>query len=215
MGPILLALFMISAHLTAQPATAFNCTTPDATCQGLVDYVVPNKTTLSVIKTRFGVKKFYSLLGANNFPTSTLPNKTVDAKQKIKIPFPCFCYNKTGVSERVPQYVVKKNDGLDYIARTIFSALVTFQQIAAVNNISNPDLIDVGQKLWIPLPCSCDQVNGTQVVHYGHVVESGSSVEEIANRFGTTEETLLRLNGLANPGDLKADTVLDVPLRGE
>ncbi|KAF5198683.1 Lysm domain-containing gpi-anchored protein [Thalictrum thalictroides] len=35
----------------------------------------------------------------------------------------------------------------------------------------------------------------------------------IADEYGTTEATLLRLNGLANPNDLQADSVLDVPLK--
>ena len=209
---ILLGLFLlISAHLAA---SAFNCTTTNAKCQGLVGYVVPNATTLSVIQTRFGIENLYTLLGANNLPTSTPPSHRVVAKQTIKIPFPCMCSNGKGVSNGVPIYIVKGGDGLDHIARDIFALLVTFPQIAAANNIPNPDKINVGDKLRIPLPCSCDQVNGTQVVHYGHVVEPGNSVEAIAQRFGTTEETLLKLNGIANANDLQAEKALDVPLTG-
>jgi hypothetical protein len=32
-----------------------------------------------------------------------------------------------------------------------FDNLVTYQEIAAVSNISNPDLVKIGQELWIPL----------------------------------------------------------------
>lgn len=108
---------------------------------------------------------------------------------------------------------MKKGDGLDFIARNIFSNLMTYQQIASVNNIPDPNLIDVGQQLVIPLPCSCDDVDGMKVVHYGYVVPSGSSVSRIASDYDTTEQTLLRLNGLASANALKADSVIDVPLR--
>ncbi|KAI3947764.1 hypothetical protein MKX01_034429 [Papaver californicum] len=87
-------------------------------------------------------------------------------------------------------YTVKPGDGLDHIARTIFSLLVTYQEIAAVNNITDPNLIEVGQSLWIPLRCSCDNnVDENQVVHYGHVVPPKVTLEMIANEFGATEKT--------------------------
>ncbi|EXB95407.1 LysM domain-containing GPI-anchored protein 2 [Morus notabilis] len=210
---LLLTLCLISAAAATRTEGSFQCSAR-ATCHALVDYSPTNDTTYSGIKTLFGVKKLDSLLGANNLPTSTPPKTTVAAKQKIRVPFPCLCSSNgtSGVSNKVPVYTVKKGDGLDNIARQTFSGLVTFEEIADHNNISNPDLIEEGQRLWIPLPCSCDEVNGTKVVHYGHLVESGSSVAGIAERFGTTEETLLKLNGMANASALQADQVLDVPL---
>lgn len=90
-----------------------------------------------------------------------------------------------------------------------------YNQIATVNNITNVNLIFVGQRLWIPLPCSCDDVDGQQVVHYGHVVASGSNVSQIAADFGTRSETLMRLNNMTDPQQLIAGQVLDVPLRGD
>lgn len=72
----------------------------------------------------------------------------------------------------------------------------------------------MGQELKIPLPCSCDEVDDEAVVHYGHIVTEGSTVEGIAKQFDTTQETLLKLNALAAPADLKAGVVLDVPLKG-
>ncbi|KAL5562382.1 hypothetical protein UlMin_032129 [Ulmus minor] len=207
---LLLPLFFLAT--LAPQTTAFNCSTP-APCHALVDYVVPNTTSLNAIKTLFGIKKLYSLLGANNLNISTSPNTRIPAKQKIKIPFPCRCANGSGISDQVPIYVVQPGNGLDYIARNIFSELMKYEDIAAVNGIPDPNKIEVGQKLQIPLPCSCDEVNGTKVVHYGHVVVADSSVGGIAQEFGTTEETLLKLNGMANSSQLLAGQVLDVPLK--
>ena len=136
------------------------------------------------------------------------------AQSKVVIPFPCNCSNGTGTSGDRPVYTVVKDDGLYHIAAEVFAGLVTYPEIQAANNISDPNQIEVGQELRIPLPCSCDNVSGSAVVHYGHVVEPESSTEEIAKEYGVSEEILLELNGITDPKSLQADTVLDVPLKG-
>ncbi|KAL2254942.1 UNVERIFIED_CONTAM: LysM domain-containing GPI-anchored protein 2 [Sesamum indicum] len=202
---------IFSSNFTfAQP---FRCTSPRSTCKALVDYVSPNATTLSAITTLFTIKNLRTILGANNLPLSTPPTFPIAASQTIKIPFPCICTNGTGFSNHRPNYTVLPGDTLYHIAAEVFSGLVTYPQIQAVNNISDADLIEVGQTLWIPLPCSCDDVDGQKVVHYGHVVAPGSTVEGIAQQYNTSQDTLLRLNNLTGPQDLKAGAVLDVPLR--
>ncbi|PQQ11309.1 lysM domain-containing GPI-anchored protein 2 [Prunus yedoensis var. nudiflora] len=210
---LLFTLSLLLSFLTTPASSAtFNCSAA-TTCQSLIDYVPANTTTLNAIKTLFNISHLRTLLGANNFPLSTAPTRTVPALQKILIPFKCLCSNGTGVSNKRPQYIVKPGDDLDHIATVVFSRLVKYQEIVAVNKIPNPSLITIGEKLWIPLPCSCDEVNGERVVHYGHVVEAGSSVEAIATRYGTDQETLLRINGIADPKTLQANQVLDVPLK--
>ncbi|OAY65547.1 Chitin elicitor-binding protein, partial [Ananas comosus] len=109
---------------------------------------------------------------------------------------------------------VKAGDTLDAIARGTFAGFVTSGEIAAANNLSDPNRVAVGQQLYVPLPCSCDAVGGEEVVHYAHAVAAGSSVARIAAEFGTTEETLMRLNGIKDPNGLQAGQILDVPLRG-
>ncbi|KAL7257302.1 hypothetical protein ACSBR1_003577 [Camellia fascicularis] len=205
----LLSIFTVTAR-------AFNCTgSSGTTCNGLVGYISPNATTLSDIRTMFGIPHFRYLLGANNFPLSTPRNQTVSAKQVIKIPFTCHCTNNgTGIPRnRRPIYNVVAGDGLYHIAAKVFSGLVTYPEIQAVNNISDANLIEIGQELWIPLPCSCDEVEGQRVVHYGHVVQSGSSVDEIAQQYNVSADTLLKLNGLTSSNQLLADTPFDVPLK--
>lgn len=95
-----------------------------------------------------------------------------------------------------------------------FNRFVTYQEIASANNITDPNLIVVGQGLVIPLPCSCDDVEGKKVLHYGYVAEKGSSVEGIGSEFGVSGEVLMRVNGLKDPKELQAGQILDVPLRG-
>jgi len=212
---VLLGVLLVSALSisTAQPLAPFKCSKAGENCTALIDYISPNKTTLSAIKKLFQVKKFRNLLGVNNFSSNASENQTISAQQKIRIPFTCACSNGTGLSNRKPVYTVVGGDGLYHIAAEVFSGLVTYQEIASVNGLVNVTKIDVGQKLWIPLPCSCDDVDGLKVVHYGHLVEAGSTLEGIAEKYGTTSATLLSLNQMANASDLKASQVLDVPLK--
>ena len=210
-----LFLFIAVATTSAAFTCTTNTTTTNSTCRSLIDYVPLNNTNLSAVQSLFQIKRFHDLLGANDFSTSTSPNQTLPAKQRIKIPFSCRCENGTGVSDKPPVYTVKEGDaGLYNITSFTFSNVVTYQEIAEFNRLPDANKITVGQNLSIPLPCSCDEVEGVEVVHYGHVVESGSSVEKIATEYGTTPAILLKLNRMTNASQLQADQVLDVPLRG-
>ncbi|RZC45707.1 hypothetical protein C5167_038664 [Papaver somniferum] len=197
-----------------QESLGFTCkSNTTSKCKSLAGYVSPNATTLSSIVSLFGITDFNSLLGANNLPLRTKPSKSVAAKDTIKIPFTCSCKNGTGISDKGPIYKVQSGDSLYHIATVLFGFLVTADEIAAVNNISNPDLIVVDQLLRIPLPCNCDDVEGNQVLHYAHKVSPNKSLEMIAKEFGTTEESLLTLNNLTDAKQLEAESILDVPLR--
>lgn len=214
----LLLLLVAGGSLPAALAQAarFTCNaTARASCRALLGYVTPNATTYAAVKSLFQVRSLRSLLGDNGLSPYTNFSAAVPARSTVRVRFPCSCSNGTGVSTRNhPVYKVRAGDGLDYIARNIFDGFVTYQEIAMANKIPDPNKIEVRQKLWIPLPCSCDPVGGVAVVHYAHLVANGSSVEAIAAEFGTDEETLLRLNGISYPRTLQAGQVLDVPLRG-
>lgn len=209
----LLVLSAIAAVSTAQPPPRFNCSSA-LKCRSLIDYTPPNATTIAAVQSLFEVKHLLSFLGANNLPNDTSPSSPLPASQKIKIPFHCKCGNGTGLSDKHPIYKVRSGDSLDKIAEITFSRLVTFHQIADANGIPDPSKITVGQELWIPLPCSCDEVDGNTVVHYGHLVQPQSSVSAIAGRYNVSEQTILKLNGIADAKDLQAFQVLDIPLQG-
>ncbi|KAK1434360.1 hypothetical protein QVD17_00099 [Tagetes erecta] len=206
---LILLLFTIQSSAQTQ---GFRCTNT-TTCNSLIDYKLPNTTTLSTIANLFQIKNLRSLIAANNLPSTTPQNQTFSASQILKIPFPCLCRNGIGISNRRPIYTVVPNDGLYHIAAEVFSGLVTYPHIQSVNNIPNPDNISVGQQLWIPLPCSCDDVDGDPALHYGYLVPAGSTVSGIAQQFNTTEMTLLDLNGMNSSSTLLADTIIDVPLQ--
>ncbi|KAG6500666.1 chitin elicitor-binding protein-like [Zingiber officinale] len=210
--PFLLLLFLLH-----QPAFAanFTCRAPGgaARCQSLVGYTARNDTNLAKIMTLFQIRSFRSLLAANGLPLFTPPSRPVPAGSTLRIRLSCSCSAGRGASAHRPLYRIAPGDGLDSIARNVFNGLISYQEITAANNISDPNLIQIGQEIYIPLPCSCDKVEGEPVVHYAHVVTSGSTVSAIAAEFGAKEETLLNLNGISDPESLEVGQVLDVPLR--
>ncbi|KAG2298232.1 hypothetical protein Bca4012_009432 [Brassica carinata] len=215
--PLLLVAISSLLSLSAQMTGNFKCGEPgdsNTTCRSLVGYSTKNATTYASIQTLFAVESLRSILEANNLPLSTPGAQRVNPNQLVRVPIPCTCSNGTGVSTTgVPVYTVKQGDTLFAIASELFGGLVRFQRISEMNKIPDANEIDIGQRVWIPLPCSCDKVNGGDVVHYAHVVKSGSSLGAVAAQFGTDNGTLALLNGISGDAPLLADYPLDVPLR--
>lgn len=71
------------------------------------------------------------------------------------------------------EYVVKKGDTLGKIARTYDT---TVAELARINNISNPDLINVGQKVLVPKAKKEESLKPGDIVHI-----SDSGLEVIKN----------------------------------
>lgn len=84
-------------------------------------------------------------------------------------------------------YTVQAGDTLSSIASKFGTS---YQALASLNGISNPNLIYIGQVL---------RVNGsanTGSIYY--TVRSGDNLSAIASRYGTSYQSIAALNGLAN-----------------
>lgn len=77
-------------------------------------------------------------------------------------------------------YTVKKGDTLSEIAQKYGT---TYQELARINNIANPDLIYVGQVI---------KINVTAETTY--TVKSGDTLSGIASKYGTTWQKLYEKN---------------------
>lgn len=91
---------------------------------------------------------------------------------------------------RMHVYTVQAGDILTSIARAFGT---TVDEIVQINGIENPDLIFEGQVLCVPLGS-----DGLPVTE-DHIVEPGDTLDEIAERFGTTVEEITQLNHISNP----------------
>ena len=96
-------------------------------------------------------------------------------------------------------YTVRSGDTLSSIASRFGTS---YQTLASLNGISNPNLIYVGQVL---------RVNGsanTGSVYY--TVRAGDNLSAIAARYGTSYQSIAALNGLANPNLIYAGQTLKI-----
>ncbi len=93
-------------------------------------------------------------------------------------------------------YTVKRGDTLWEIARRYGT---TVNQIAQINNISNPNLIFPGQVLRI-LENSTIQGNEERATgSIIYTVRPGNTLSEIANAYGVTVEHIQEINDIQNP----------------
>lgn len=85
-------------------------------------------------------------------------------------------------------YTVRAGDTLSSIAAKFGTS---YQALANLNGIANPNLIYIGQVLRVSGSAS------TGSVYY--TVRAGDNLSSIASRYGTSYQSIAALNGLANP----------------
>lgn len=206
-------LLLLGCLVAVSEAATFTCNaTTSTTCLSVIGYVSTNTSTYGKISAFFQVP-LSSILGANDLLITTPGTTTVSAGSTVKIPVPCLCTKGIGRSNHMPNYTIESGDGLDAIARVKFDNFINYTEIADANDIPDPNKIMAGDTIWIPLPCSCDPVEEQKVVHLAYKVKSGDNTSYIATTFGTSESTLLKLNGISDPKSLQADQILDVPMK--
>ena len=96
-------------------------------------------------------------------------------------------------------YVVQPGDTLSEIAVRYGT---TYQALAALNNISDPNLIHPGQTIRVP------EKSGSAPRYY--TIQSGDTLSGIAVRFGTSVTTLMSLNGITNPNLIYAGNTIRI-----
>lgn len=100
--------------------------------------------------------------------------------------------------------VVQCGDTLSGIAEKYNTS---YQYLAQINNISNPNLIYAGQTLKVPV---LENSNINDTSHRLYVVQPGDTLSQIAYEYGVSVEDLVRLNNIANPNLIYAGEVLRI-----
>lgn len=96
-------------------------------------------------------------------------------------------------------YTVKSGDTLSGIAAKYGT---TYQAIASLNGISNPNKIYVGQKLKISKGSTSSASSSSSKQYY--TIKSGDTLSGIAVKYGTTVAKLQSLNGIKNANKIYA-----------
>ena len=104
--------------------------------------------------------------------------------------------SSTASSEIV--HVVKIRETLSKIAKEYGT---TYQELAKYNNIANPSLIRVGQKIKIPSA-------KTETIH---VVKIHETLSEIAEKYNTTYQALAKYNNISNPNLISIGQKIRIP----
>lgn len=107
-------------------------------------------------------------------------------------------------------YVVKRGDTLSKIASQYGT---TYQAIAQYNNMSNPNLIKVGQRIKIPGDkTSVSAPNPTAPAPTKiYVVKRGDTLSGIAAKYGTTYQILAEYNNISNPNVIRVGQQIKIP----
>lgn len=103
----------------------------------------------------------------------------------------------------------------DYLAGIAARYNTTTEAIVALNAMTDPDALVVGQQLKIPGTAPAGTGTTTTTGNTSvYVVQGGDTLAAIARRFGTTVTELVQLNNLANPDSLAIGQQLKVPATG-
>jgi LysM repeat protein len=184
---------------------------------GAFNYVVQAGDTLATIAQKFGVT-LEALRAAN--PTLSNPN-LIQVGQVLVIP-PRGAANPTPPLQGGggSTYVVQAGDTLVTIAQKFG---VTLEALRAANpQIVNPNLITIGQVLNLPRPAtsapdpaSVTPTTGQGGALFNYIVQNGDTLASIAQRFGLTQEAVLRFNPTLTASNLLAvGQVLNLPQSG-
>eukprot|EP00249_Psilotum_nudum_P023097 c28746_g1_i1 orf=348-2288(-) len=119
------------------------------------------------------------------------------------------CIPREGCSVALAYYSVASNQTLLDIA-TLFQTSVT--KIQSYNNISNPNLVELGQTVLVPFQCDCDS---DQLSHkFQYTVQSGDTATTIAQvkyEFLSTTEWMSAVN-TQDINEIYPNNVLNVPV---
>ena len=164
----------------------------------ITTYTVKSGDNLGSIAIKFGMT-LAEIQSLNNISD---PNK-IQIGQVLKV------YSNTsggGTTPKTTTYTVKSGDNLGSIA---IKFGMTLAEIQSLNNISDPNKIQVGQVLKV-YDNSGSGGGGTTPKTTTYTVKSGDNLSSIALRFGMTLVEIQSLNNISDPNKIQVGQVLKV-----
>ncbi|KAI9106504.1 hypothetical protein K1719_022032 [Acacia pycnantha] len=213
-SPFLLLLLQvfIKVALVSSKSTIEPCSNSDS-CSALLGYTVYTDLKVSEVASLFQIDPI-ALLTSNAIDISypDVEQHILPSQLFLKIPINCSCVD--GIRKSVStHYRTRPSDTLSSIADSIYGGLVSADQLREANSITDPSVLDVGQSLVVPLPCTC--FNGTDnslpAIYLSYVVQPIDALAAIAARYSTTLTDLMDVNALGSAAISDGD-ILAIPI---
>lgn len=109
------------------------------------------------------------------------------------------------IEQEFEYITVKRGDTLSKIAKEYNAS---YKYLAKINDIQNPNIIRVGQRLKVPI-FDDDEIHDTS--HRLYIVRSGNTLTQIAREYDVSIERIVKLNDIANPNLIFTGEVLRIP----
>ena len=171
---------------------------------GLADITVKPGETLSEIAERHAVS-VNQLMRANGIKDPTL----VQAGQRLVIPGRGTAAVRTGSGGgNGTSVIVNPGDTLSEIAERHG---ISLQRLMQLNGISNPAMVQAGRRLVLSGGSGSSAIRRSPSGAGSYTVKSGETLGEIAERYNTSVNRLMQLNGISDPLLLQAGSRLVVP----
>lgn len=100
---------------------------------------------------------------------------------------------------------VKRGQTLSKIAKEYDTS---YKYLAKINDISNPNLIYVGEEIKVPV-LDNERIHDTS--HRLYIVKEGDTLSRIAKEYGVSIERLVDLNDISNPNLIYVGEILRIP----
>lgn len=121
-------------------------------------------------------------------------------KSSIDVP------NSTSPIVNTDYVIVKYGNTLSQIA---LEYNTSYQYLAKVNNISNPNLIYIGERIYIP---SIDNSDLHDTSHMLYIVKRGNTLSQISRLYDVSIVNIADLNHIINPNLIFAGQILRIPV---
>lgn len=173
------------------------------TASGTGYYTVHSGDTLSAIAARYGMS-WETLARLNNIsnPNVIMVGQVLrlSAGSTARVTTSNTSTRQT-TSSNGGQYVVKSGDTLSAIAARYG---MSYETLARLNNIANPNMISVGQRLNVSGSSTRSYRVTTSQASYGnsYTVKSGDTLSAIAAHYGLSWRSLAAKNGISNPNEI-------------
>ncbi|KAH9549582.1 hypothetical protein CY35_10G027700 [Sphagnum magellanicum] len=190
--PVLLCVIMSGFFIAYTRGVGALCLPSTGCTTALAYYTLKEGDTLDIVGNYFQVSA-QAIMNANSNITNV---DTVFADESIYIPFACLCIN--GQLGQNFAYKVTGNDTLNSISSQTYEGLTQPAWIASQSGLANPNFINEGALLAIPVNCSCG--NPTVSLEFGlfvtYVVGSGTAdnLTSVAAKFNLTADLVRKYN---------------------